>query len=114
MTPHERIEELEAEVAYLRSELGLALDTDRLARLRASYGFTRSEGILLLTLATTNRVMSKAHLMDALDHSKGGTDNKMIDVYVHRIRSTLPGSIITHYGLGYGIAPKGMEAVQAA
>lgn len=111
MSPQERIAELEAENEYLRSELGLAIELDRMGRLAHATGLTKSEAGMLLVLAKTGRVMDRAHLHECIS-LWDGEDRKIVDVYVSRIRKKIPDSIETFWGLGYAISTQGKAYVE--
>lgn len=104
-------EDLEEEIAYLRRELGFAIDTDKEARVRTKLKLQPQEARLILALNATGRVMSRAHLECSLNRAWDSENIKIVDVYVSRIRKKLPGSIETFRPYGYAITPQGKAAL---
>jgi len=109
---HETIAELEERISYLESELCLALRVDQVSKL-VSIGFTPSEAAQMLTLYQTGRTMSDVALFDSIDHKCDGTDHKIVQVYVSRIRKHVGyDAIETVRGMGYRITPLGRRVVE--
>ena len=112
--PSERIAELEAEVAYFKGELGLAVDVDRLDRLRLVIGLTPLEMRLMLALAAgKGRAMSRALIAESLPETWGtGRDIKIVDTLVSKIRRKLGVEVIgTIPGFVYRITPEGLALI---
>jgi DNA-binding response OmpR family regulator len=119
-----RCEELEEQVAYLKSELGLSNDvetSDRLRRaMRGTYRPTHASGacgLVLALYAAKGRLRAKWSLMEAIPPRNGGDDDrnpKIIDVYVSCARKGLGHDAIeTVWGRGYRMTDVGMERVRA-
>lgn len=116
MTDAERIAELEAEVAYLRAELGLSIGSTHIDRLRSRLQVTPNQARLLLILnAARGRVMACHQLLDAILGVESDTQPKVIDVMVCRIRAVCGHGVVRNvWGLGYAITPAGGEMVARA
>jgi DNA-binding response OmpR family regulator len=118
MTDAERIVELEAEVEYLKRELGLILDGDQVLRLREVLRLspTQAQTVLALYLAK-GRVLSLAQLDERVPAPTAGDDREesYFRVVTRKIRIILgPGIIETVWGLGYRITGRGELLVAAA
>lgn len=117
MTDAERIANLEDEVAYLRSELGLAQDATKIKALKVSLGLTETEALLLHALyATRQHYLSRAQVFDATrPSSRRDCTLKIVDVYVSKLRRKIGSDIIkTLWGYGYCLTPQGVALVQAS
>lgn len=115
-----RCAELEEEVAYLKSELGLRrLPTD-IDRLRRHFGLANGDAELLHALyAAKGRVVTRMQCMDATssrpDREDDDRDLKMIDVRICRIRKPLgKDAILNVWSTGYRLSPEGIARVGAA
>jgi DNA-binding response OmpR family regulator len=117
VTDAERIEELEAEVEYLRGELGLADDQTAQAKIAAAFP-TRGMSTARLVYAMYRsypRCLSKPQLFDTMKHNEEDVQVKIVDIYICRIRKALGfGAIETHWGLGYSLSPHGYCQVLTA
>lgn len=115
MTLEERIAELEEEVAYLRSELGLTHSAGREANFRKSLGITAQESRFLMALYDARgRMLLKTQLEDAIKRGFDGKAQKVVDVYACRVRKRIGfDAIETVWGSGYRITPKGIAIVEA-
>lgn len=112
-----RCEELAAEVAWLRGELGLDADSpQRVALMSRALKLTASRAAVLLALhAAHGRVLSKAHLEERTRLLGGERESKIVDVYVSHLRQSLGRETIeTVRGLGYRLTANGMKIVDAA
>jgi DNA-binding response OmpR family regulator len=114
VTDAERIEELEAEVEYLRGELGLTDDQTALAKIASAFP-TRGMGTARLMYAlyrTYPRCLSKAQLFDVMNHHSEDSQIKVVDIYICRVRKALGfDAITTHWGVGYSLSVKGYGQV---
>lgn len=113
MTPQDRIEQLEEQVAYLKSELGLTKDASQLACLKENLRLTDKQAEILMALRASNgRVISPGFL---LDNFTNATDEKVIDIHVCRIRKTIGFNTIgTVRGKGFYITSEGKSRVDLA
>ena len=111
--------ELEDEVVYLRSELGLMRDDDDLAALRQVYPMPRSAARLVLALrAAGQRGLTYQQLDDALPQVRGAEGErqlKVFSVWAHYARKALGfDAVETIWGRGFRISPQGAARVDAA
>ena len=104
-----------AEAPSIRSEIyrfeGWSLDMDARAVIAPDgehVAFTRAELNLLAALVKApNRVLTRAHLLDAVSHDAASPTDRLIDVLVSRIRKKIepepkaPQFITTVVGCGY-------------
>ena len=101
----ERVADLEEEVAYLKSELGLSSDLTKVAALM-DCGLTRGEARAVVALRSTNgRVLSRSQVADAT-----GLTDQTVKVVVCRVSNKMAG-IETARGLGYRLTSEGMRWV---
>lgn len=110
--PWERIAELEEEVAYLRRELNLQDDADRMDRLRRAFRLTPYEAKALERLRSTHpRPLAAWRLTDTPTEN----ETAMGRVYVCRLRHKLGKQAIrVDWGIGYTLSPEGVEMVDRA
>lgn len=118
----DRCDELEEEVAYLRSELGLVRDSDVIARLRdhmrgvEDAGGHRPHGaqVVAALYAAKGRPLTRLQLLDACP-SRTGSDERgtrLIDVWVYHARRSLGRDAIANvWGSGYRLTEIGMAKV---
>ena len=111
--------ELEDEVVYLRSELGLMRDDDDLAALRQVYPMPRSAARLVLALrAAGQRGLTYQQLDDALPQVRGAEGErqlKVLTVWAHYARKALGfDAVETIWGRGFRLSPQGAARVDAA
>lgn len=119
-----RCEDLEAEIAYLRSELGLSVDATRVARLTdhlRSFRYAHLRGrtgvarLLLALYDAHGRVLTRPQLLDAIPPASGDEDTRstqLIDALVWGARSALgKDAIVNLWGCGYALSPEGMAKV---
>jgi len=112
-------DELEDEVAYLRSELGLMRDDDDVAALRQAYPMPRSAARLVLALrAAGQRGLTYQQLDEALPQTRGPDGErqlKVLTVWACHARKALGSDAIqTIWGRGFRISPQGAARVDAA
>lgn len=109
-----RCAELEEEVAYLKGELGLSIDTTLNNELRDRHNLSPSDARLLCVLSDAKgRVLSRVQLAEAIGSESINADS--LEVYVWRIRKRLGKEAIkTAWGQGYAIGPLGAKAVTEA
>lgn len=117
-----RVEELEAENAWIRATTGL--DESRAQRIKAATGLSPSVSLLLsLFLAKPGQLLRKATLLSALEakdpaHDRG---DKVLDIYVCKLRAWLDAhnaprgkqAIVTHWGAGYALRPDAAAWINA-
>jgi len=110
MNQAERIEQLEEEVAYLRSELGLAQEAGQVAKLRQA-GLRPTGARILLALHTSNgRVLSRGFIED--NFTSAVDSNKITDVYINGIRKAIGHDAVgTAWGQGFFITEVGKQRV---
>jgi hypothetical protein len=115
VTPAERIEELEAEVAYLKSEMGLSREASDLAAVRDGLRIPRQQAqILLVLFRAYPRILTRFQVWDAIDHPYSGDDvyaTNSINVRVSGIRKNL-GQGIIHVSKGVGLGLTDMGAAK--
>ena len=112
----QRIEALEAEVAYLRGQLAEATGDARQSILMSEYGLTHQEARVLA------RLMQPAPTLAALAaamRTESTLPEKLVQVLICRIRAKLArvglaGAIETAVGLGYRLTPHARRALAAA
>lgn len=116
----ERCAELEAQIQYLRGELGLIITAGEIGALRQTYGLSPNEAWLVLTLhKSASRPLSSYFLLENMPAVKvaNGLDRyaKVLNVMVCRIRAALGAtSITTMYGQGYAAGPTLAAKIEAA
>lgn len=104
-----RCEELEAEVAYLKGELGLTHELRDATRLRQRFRLSPNEAWLVLALHAAKRPLSKYHLLENMPTLRGnGLDryDGTIGVLVSRIRGKMGADAVTTvWGKGVEAGP---------
>lgn len=110
----DRIADLEAEVAYYRSELGIAQEATRVHNIRLKCRATNSEARVLLALyAAQGRVLSQDALFDAIPHPADGQNSTAVRMHVRALRQKVsPDVIDTAPGLGYRIGAAGKLIIE--
>lgn len=113
-----RITELEEEVAYLRSELGLVRDLAQIGRLvtRLRIGKTQANFLLALYNSRANP-LNRYRLYDItrMHGLREEVDIKIVDIQVCKLRRQLGHDVIeTVRGLGYRLTPLGVATVEMA
>ena len=112
----QRIEALEAEVAYLRGQLAEATGDASQSLLMSEYGLTHQEARVLA------RLMQPAPTLAALAaamRTESTLPEKLVQVLICRIRAKLARvglahAIETAVGLGYRLTPHARRALAAA
>jgi hypothetical protein len=120
-----RCADLEEQVAYLRSELGLQHDNQAHRRVRnvmltrkagGKVGRTGSVGLVMALYAAKGRPVTRWQILEAVASPSGNDDRlpKIIDVWVCYARKTLGHDAIENvWGKGYCLTSTGMERVRA-
>jgi len=116
LPPCARCAELEEEVAYLKSELGLTQDTSSVHALRGRFKIDPQQARLLLTLYEANgRTLTTVFLHEAISSREHTFGSKLVHVRVMRLRKVLgKPAIETLYGLGYRLSAEGRALVCSA
>ncbi|MGZ3272427.1 MAG: hypothetical protein ACXU82_03725 [Caulobacteraceae bacterium] len=112
----DRIEELEAEVAYLRSELGLQLEAADVHQVRTALGLSLTQCRLLIALCNAKGRPMSATLLDEILPSLQGKDlrsSKFVAQIVHQVRARLGQGLIRADGAGnYFATAAGIQLVE--
>lgn len=113
-----RCEELQAEVAWLKDELGNRTTVERLAALKA-LGCAPAMGRLALAmLAKPGRAVSSAALIDAMpqkDPAADRDDRRVLHVHISRLRLALgKGCVENCASLGYRLTDIGITRLRDA
>ena len=114
----QRCIELEEEVAYLRSELGLLADEDALLTLGRALGVSPVVARLVLALYRANgRLLTVTHLNDAVPSAKGRDEYISQSFFASLVclarRPLGRDAIETAWARGYRLSPAGMARVAA-
>lgn len=111
-----RLQELEEEVSYLRRQLGIEQDIDRVGRLGAALGLTRYEAqVLMILYHRTGSIVSKDTVMNAMYSGEDEPFIKIVDVYICKVRSRLgKDTILTIWGRGYQLSSVGQDMCRRA
>lgn len=114
----QRCGELEAQIAWLKSELGESSDANVLAELRQRHGLTKTEARMLELLAEAKgRIVPYARLADVLGLCANveGNVSETLKVYAYHLRKKVgQDAVFTSWGLGLAAGPSGIEAYDAA
>ena len=107
-------DELEALVAYYKSELGLVTEATQVAKVRLKCNATNSEARVLLALyGAKGRILSQDALFEIIPHVKDGENSGAIRMHVRALRRKIgPEVVTTTPGLGYQIGQLGRETVE--
>lgn len=112
-----RCEELEEEVAFLKSELGLRSSADELRRLKAAFDLTPQEARIVLAMARAKGKPVMRVQLEELINERSHKDEcayNLPSVYVAKIRRKLgKEAVITAWGSGYSLSPEALERVRA-
>lgn len=111
----EQIEDLQAELAYVKGEMSEGEHGAMLGRLRRRWGLTPKQGAMLLLLyERAGRVVSKSAIMFRLyQDADDRPDPKIIDVFLSHLRSALGhDAISTVWGLGCSLSAEGAAMVR--
>lgn len=117
----DRCEELEEEVAYLRSELGLNQDATDYQRLRVfmrgkSVNARQAARLILALYQAKGRAMSRLQLLDALPSPSDKEDRNpnLIGVMVCHARAGLGREAVENvWGHGYRLSDEGVAKVRS-
>lgn len=106
----ERIEALEAEVAWLKSELATGWATDGAARLWRGWKLSPQQAAIVMELRSVwPRALREWALAERLPAPIGRSElrpSNFVKVQVHRIRKIMGEDVIeTLTGFGYALAP---------
>jgi DNA-binding response OmpR family regulator len=110
-------EELEEEVAFLRSELGWSLRETDLELLVAAYPMRKSSARLVMALyRVAPRLLSVWQLDRIVEATQSeDRDPKIINVMIHFARRGMGADAIKNvWGQGYRLTPHGIALVDAA
>lgn len=110
-----RCADLEEEIAYLKSELGLRDDADQIEALREGLDVATAEAHFLRALYNAKgRTVSHMALLDAIPARMPDRDHSIVKVYASRVRARLgPGSIENIWGVGYRLSEEALIRVSA-
>ena len=109
--------DLEAEVHYLRGELGLVHDQGKVWRLQSVHGITGAEARTLLALyRAKGRVMTVRQILDAVSpDGSSDVNSNNVAVWLSRVRKRVgDGWTASHWGRGYSMTTAGLAAVREA
>lgn len=114
MTPQDRIEQLEEQVAYLKSELGVSLRLTDQARIMERFSLSPKAAKILMALRTSNgRLLSHDFLVETF--APESERDKIIDVYICKIRKAIGrDSVKTCWGEGFSLTEAGKTRVDQA
>ena len=114
----ERIADLEIEIKFLKSELGLSKEESVYAYLRKHHGMRLNEAWTAMALyRRKGQVISNAFLYDNRPSISCDTNLSLQDVKVTvcSLRKSMPpGSIETHFGMGYSMTSVGAAFMKEA
>lgn len=117
-TLSERIADLEEQVAYLKSELGISRDMAIAARFKKAFGLTRGESSIVAMLYSSRfKAFTKDQLFEATRDAGRSEEPgmKVVDVLMYRVRRRLGyQSICTIHNRGYALTPYGVEICDRA
>lgn len=111
-----RCAELEEEVAYLRSELGVQQEASLTDILKVRFGLVRGWAAVLAALyRAKGRCVMHAQLEEAIPNPNDrDRDNRIVTVYVALLRGVLgKDAIATVWGSGYRLTESGLERVES-
>lgn len=113
-----RIDQLTDEVSFLRRELGLVRDQDRIASIKARHRFTGREVAIcdvLLAKAPDVAIAKEALFGAAWGADADEIEIKIVDVYICKIRAKIgKDAIETIWGTGYRLTPVGRALLSGA
>lgn len=109
----QRIAQLEEQVAWYKSTLGLSMESSKRWHLCHELQLTMLEARVLLFLHDSTRPQSAGYVHAAMyDNAEPSTDIKIVDVYIWKLRKKLGKDIIaTVYAEGYKLTDKGRKLV---
>jgi DNA-binding response OmpR family regulator len=111
-------DDLLEEIAWLREQLGVEIEAERVSRVARAWGLTLSQARLLLVLhARHGRLVTYAFASDnipGLNGRDGSEPGNVISVWVCRIRAKLGrDAILNHWGLGFSAPPATLARIDA-
>lgn len=116
----QRCDDLEEQVAYLKSELGLQERADAIEKIRRLMGSAATSNgrasvsrMILALYAAHGRPMNKYQIMDAVPSpTDKDRDAKIVDVWVCLARKRLGrDAVLNVWGNGYQLSPEAMERI---
>lgn len=112
-----RIADLEAEVAYWKSEAQLGADATLVASIASAFGMTPAEAWIVGALwrLPAGRVGRRDRLLEDQPHHRPDSDryNNIIDVLVHRIRRAMgTDAVETVRGSGFRLTDHGRDLMR--
>jgi DNA-binding response OmpR family regulator len=124
-TPHEirkmelRIEKLEEENAWLRSELGLTASVETEVAIRKAFSLTPTDSRILAIFysAPAGRLFTKEQIDDFVGIYSQRPDHKVgvVDVFIYRIRQVLGFNAIENvWARGYRLTACGRDTINQA
>ena len=110
MDPHERIEELEAQVRALRSRSRTPFEA-----IRRAYPLSPACAWLVLCLYEANgAVVSYDDILEHISWSPDDTGTEVVKVQVCHVRKALGfDAVVTVHGHGYRLTPEGITLVRS-
>lgn len=116
LTETQQIEKLEAEVAFLKQELGLLQHVDERAKVQRACRLTRQEADVLLALYERKRPVPKEAMLTVVWGLESDVGVKIVDVVVCKLRRKLGSfdTINTIWGVGYELSEAGRQLVKDA
>ena len=113
----DRIADLEEQVAYLESELGIAVEATVVDDLRLRFGLTPQQATLVrVLLGAYPKAVSRLVLADHIPPRwrKEDDDSNWLDVHVAHVRAKLGHGLITAVRrFGYRLTPEGHALLTA-
>jgi DNA-binding response OmpR family regulator len=105
---------LRDEIAYLKSELGQAVEAREISAARAAFGLSKNMAHLLLALHKAgDRPVSRLRCLEAMPfRASSDRDMSTVSTVICKLRQRVPrGAIETLPALGYRLSPAGRQAV---
>lgn len=110
-------EDLKEEIAYLKSELGLQVDSGQVAAIRDAFGLTEQKARILLVLYKARaRTISIAQFHDALPcrYGKEERSEKLVQSSISQLRKIVGADAVdTLYGQGYRLGQRMRARIDA-
>lgn len=115
----DRCEELEEDIAYLKSELGLRAGLDEIEALRKAFGLTPSCAKLVLALyRAKGRTVTQLQMLEIMPPRYTIEDDRtsqIVNVQCSKTRKALgPGLLQNVWGQGFKLSPAGLDIVGLA
>lgn len=109
-------EELQEQIVYLESELGLRQSLSTIGDLHSALGLTRTEARITLAMyAAGGRVVTRAQFEDAMYGGNADCDRSpnLVNVYISKLRKKIGRDAFELvWGEGYRLTPPGIERVR--